>query len=297
MANASRVSVPGDAFDLITRRLDAQAAAIDRLNRRLLVPTHPIYDPTSLPDDPVETQIAFHGDDPFYYKNGVWLPLGGGIRFDTDPQVGDWLVAEVTDLEGYVDEDDPHYSGGDYGFRFRADGVPILIHVKGLGDDLGDYTGLRLAVGDATLESSGLVRIIGLAGVSTAGPDIEERTEAGSDWSIHSSDDYHPLSVTDEGITSVKFHEDGAFFVFGSILGDPDNPNGLFFTTSGSTFGDGGAGWGYNPYDIVAILYPGADTPNAFRILKNVDDSPLFVIDADGVIHGLASVGAIAWDL
>lgn len=85
-------------LDVVNKRLDELAERIRQTRGAALSPTFPLYLGAAAagdPDDPIETQIAFRGDDvasavPSYYLDGDWheFGTGGGGGAPTGPAGG-----------------------------------------------------------------------------------------------------------------------------------------------------------------------------------------------------------------
>jgi len=89
-------TVPSTIFDAQARELRALKDRVSKLENAHVV-THPIYTP-DYPDDAVETEIAFSGSQPVYYRDGAWHPFASGT--------GDYVflqsceVKEIPDVAG-----------------------------------------------------------------------------------------------------------------------------------------------------------------------------------------------------
>lgn len=100
--------VPQTPEQLISLRIRALHDGIGGVRQTLKTPTFPIY--PDEPDDSVETQVAFFGSTPKYFRDGSWHVFGGvsaitsvdGSIIPVDEGGGTWDLSTVKTWEGLI---------------------------------------------------------------------------------------------------------------------------------------------------------------------------------------------------
>jgi hypothetical protein len=229
------------------------------------------------------------------------------LRFNADPQEGDWLVITTTEAQPYTDPNDPdgflgitlptaaHPLRPGYGQRITANGAPILLQSIGPWDDVDNLeTAVRIAPNGVTTwidtngtESDGFWICGPLEeGGGDNGPDIGSVVWRWTNEAPHYSFD---LFVGETG-NYPEFNVTGAGPVSNFRVSGTDGHSLDTGDTGGST--------------TVSLHDIGGQPDGNFRVVVITDGvfpayvfTEIFRIDNDGSIHGKSSVGAITWDL